>query len=107
MDPERKVVARRALLWTALSYVPLIAGVAWAAFAASHWAGSRGVFLAVSGAMAGIAGSAALFLPVTRQVAPTRRLLGMSLARYTYLSIGVAIAIAVALAIAAFAVPEN
>jgi hypothetical protein len=57
--------------------------------------------------MAGVAASSALFFPVIRQFAPTRLLLGMTFARYTYVSIWLGIAIAVVLAIAAFAIPQN
>src|SRR5450759_5317156 len=107
LDPQRKAAIRRALLWLPLSYIPLLAGIAWAFFAWRHWAGSRGTFLAVSGVMIGVAASYALSFPFIRIVSANRRLMGMSLARYTYVSIFIAIAIAVALAVAAVVVPPG
>lgn len=61
----------------------------------------------MSGVMVGVAASSALFFPVLKVLSPKRRLMGMSLARYTYVSILLAIAIAAVLAIAAVAVPEK
>ena len=57
--------------------------------------------------MVGVATSSALFFPVVRQLPPTRLLMGLSLARYSYLSIWVGIAIAAVLLIAAIAIPQN
>jgi hypothetical protein len=57
--------------------------------------------------MIGLAASSALFLPVLRRLAPTRRVLGMSISTYTYLSMGTAIAMAVVLAAVAFLVPQK
>ena len=106
-DPQKKTVIRYPWSWSAISYIPLVAGIAWAWFATRHWAGSRGVFLAVSGVMVGVAASSALFLPVLKVLSPKRRLMGMSLAGYTSFSILVAIGIAVVLAIVAVAVPDK
>jgi hypothetical protein len=88
-------------MWLPISYIPLLAGIAWAFFATGHWAGTRGVFLAVSGLMVGVAASSALTFPFIRAVSPNRQLMRMSLARYTYVSISIAIAVAVVLAVAA------
>jgi hypothetical protein len=54
-----------------------------------------------------LAASSALFFPTLDVLSPTRRLMGMSLSRYTLVSCLLAIALAVALAIAAFAVPQK
>src|SRR3981081_1007450 len=83
LDPERKAAIRRSLVWIPISYIPLVVGVAWAFFASRHGAGSRGVFLAVSGVMVGVAASSALFYPVVRVTSPNRVILGVSLANYT------------------------
>jgi hypothetical protein len=107
LGPQRKAAIRQLLLWTSISYIPLLGGLAWAFFATRHWAGSRGVFLSVSGVMIGVAASSALFFPVLRLVNPKLRLMGMSVAGYTYVSISLAIAIAAVLAVAAFAIPQK
>ena|ERR1700730_13811789 len=111
LDPERRAAVRRSVVWIPISYIPLVAGIAWAFFASGHWPGSRGVFLGVSGAMIGVAVSSSLFYPVVRVLSaarrPNRLFLGMSLASYTYVSIWLALAIAAGLAIAAFAIPQN
>lgn len=106
-DQQRKEAIRHAWLWSAISYIPLVAGIAWALFAMRHWAGSRGVFLGASGVMVGVAASSAIFFPVLKGLSPKLRLMGISLARYTQVSIVLAIAIAVVLAIAGVAVPEK
>ncbi len=93
-------------MWTAISYVPLLAGIGWVLFATRHWFGSRGVFLGISGLMIGVAASSVLFLPFLRATAGTRRLLGMSVDKYTYLSTSIAIGIAAVLAVAASLVPQ-
>jgi hypothetical protein len=107
LDPQRKAAMRRALLWAPVSYVPLLGGLAWAFFASSHWTGSRAAFLAASGVMFGAAASTALYLPVLRTLGALRRVMGMSLVRYSYISIFVAIAIAVALLVAAVVEPQG
>ena len=106
MDQQRKSARRRAVMWSSISYIPLVAGVAWFFFAMGHWSGSRAAFLAVSGAMVGVSATSALFLPVLRLLSPTRRLLGMSLTQYTYVSISAAIAIAAVLLVVAFVIPK-
>jgi len=106
LDPQRRAAIRRSLVWVPISYVPLVGGLAWAFFAAGHWTGTRAVFLAVSGVMIGVAASSALYLPVLRVTSPNRRLLGMSLTRYSYISIVLALAIAAVLAVAAIAIPH-
>jgi hypothetical protein len=65
MDPQRKAAIRRALLWLPISYIPLLAGIAWAFFVTGHWAGSRGMFLALNGVMIGVAASYALSFPLS------------------------------------------
>ncbi|HLQ15099.1 MAG TPA: hypothetical protein VK256_04495 [Candidatus Eisenbacteria bacterium] len=75
-------------------------------FATRHWAGSRGVFLGVSGLMIGVAASSALLLPFLRATAGTRRLMGMSVEKYTYFSTSLAIGIAAVLGVAAVAAPQ-
>jgi hypothetical protein len=87
--------------WAAVSYVPLIAAGAWAFYAASHWHGTKGALLASSGVMVGLAVSSALFFPVLSELGPNRRLIGMSISRYTAVSISLALGIAGALAVAA------
>ncbi len=87
--------------WAAVSYIPLIGCVAWAFYATGHWHGTTGGLLASSGVMVGLAGSSALFFPVLSELGPNRRLLGMSISRYTAVSISLALGIAVALAVAA------
>jgi hypothetical protein len=105
VDQQRKAAIRQSLVWSALSYIPVVAGIAWFSFAWHQWSG-RGQLLAVSGLMIGLAASSALFLPVLRRlVPPTRRMLGMSVSTYTYLSISAAIAIAAVLAVVAFVIP--
>jgi hypothetical protein len=104
VDRPRKGAIRKALAWSAISYIPLTAGIAWFIFAYRQWSG-RGQLLAGSGFLIGIAASAALFLPALRLFAPTRRPLGMSVSTYTYLSISAAIAMAAILAVIAFAIP--
>jgi energy-converting hydrogenase Eha subunit E len=79
----------------------LLGGLAWAFFASSHWTGSRAAILAVSGVMLGAGASTALYLPVLRTLSTGRRVMGMSLVGYSYISIFFAITIAVALAITA------
>ena len=106
-DPQRKAGIRESLLWTLISYVSLLAGIAWAFFAANHWAGSRGVFLAVRGVMVGVAASSALFFPVLKLRAPNRRLMGMSISRYTQVTVVLAAAIAAVLIVAALAIPQK
>lgn len=108
MHQQRKAAIRQSLVWSSISYVPVVAGIAWFAFAIRHWSGSRGAFLAVSGLMVGIAASSALYLPVLQRLNPKRRgLFGISVARYTYISISAAIAIAAVLVVAAFLVPDT
>jgi hypothetical protein len=94
-------------MWNAISFLPLFAAIAWWLFAIDHWAGMRGLLVAASGLMICLAASSALFFPALQALSPNRRLMGMSLARYTLVSILVGIAIAVALAIAALAVPQK
>ena len=101
LDPQRKAAIRRALFWAPVSYIPLLGGLAWAFFASSHWTGSRAAILAVSGVMLGAGASTALYLPVLRTLSTGRRVMGMSLVGYSYISIFFAITIAVALAITA------
>lgn len=104
LDPLKQAAIRRSLVWLGLSYVPLIGGCAWAIFAFGHWAGSRGPLLAGSGLLIGLAASSALFFPFLRAVAkPNRRLLGMSIATYTLVSVLAGIALAAVLAVIAIA----
>jgi hypothetical protein len=107
LDPERHAAIRRSLRWVPISYLPLFGGIAWWLFATDHWAGMRGLFLASSGLMICLAASSALFFPTLDVLSPNRRLLGMSLSRYTLVSCLLAIAIAIALSIAAIATPES
>lgn len=107
LDPQRKAAIRKSLVWLPISYLPLLAGLAWAFFATRQWAGSRGMFLAVSGVMTGVAASSALSFRFVRLVSPNRQLMRMSLARYTYVSIFIAIAIAAVLAVAAVVLPPG
>jgi hypothetical protein len=93
-------------MWTAIGYVPLLVGIGWVLFATRHWFGSRGVFLGISGLMIAMAASSVLFLPFLRATAGTRRLMGMSVDKYTYLSTSVAIGIAAVLAVAAALIPQ-
>jgi hypothetical protein len=72
-------------------------------FATSHWAGSRGMLLGLSGLMIGLAASSALTMPFLRAVSTNRQ----GIARYMYISISVALAIAVVLLVAAFLVPPG
>lgn len=91
-------------MWSAFSYIPLIAGIAWFIFSWHHW-GARGQLLALSGLMVGLGASSGLLLQAMRAVVPQRRPLGLSVSTYTYLSVGMAIAMAVVLAVVAFVVP--
>ena len=93
-DPERQAALRRSLKWLAFSYVALGAAGGWALFAVRHWPGSKGGLLAVSGVMVCLAADSALISRFLLEVSPHRRVLGMSLARYTTVSIFVAIAVA-------------
>jgi hypothetical protein len=104
VDQHGKASIRRSLAWSVLSYIPVVAGIAWFIFAWHQWPGP-GPLLAVSGLMVGLAGSSALFLPLLRQLAPTQRVFGMSVSAYSYVSIGAAIAIAMVLAVVAFLIP--
>jgi len=65
------------------------------------------MFLAVSGVMVGVAASSALFFPVVRATSPTRLLLGMSVAGYTWLSIWLALGLAAIFAVVGLAIPQN
>jgi hypothetical protein len=60
----------------------------------------------MSGLMIGVAASSALFLPFLRSTAGTRRLMGMSVEKYTYVSTSLAIGIAAVLGVAAVVVPQ-
>ena len=104
VDQQRKADTRWSLTWSVLSYIPVVAGIAWFIFAWNQWPGP-GPLLAVSGLMVGLSASSALFLPLLRRLVPTRRVLGMSISAYTYISIGAAIAMAVVLAVVAFLIP--
>ncbi len=104
MDPQTKVASRRAIVWSALSYIPLVAGIAWAVFALDHWAGPRGQLLAGSGLLVGLAGSAAVFLPVLQVRNPMRRFMGVSTTVYMVASISAAVLLAAVLAIIAVTV---
>jgi hypothetical protein len=92
MDSVTKTAMRRVIAWSALSYVPLLAGIGWAIFAVGHWTRSQGELLAVSGFLLGAAASAFLFLPVLRLRASTPRFMGLSVTAYTVVSVSVAIA---------------
>jgi fluoride ion exporter CrcB/FEX len=107
MDPQRQAAIRQALLRLPISYAPLLGGLVWALFASRNWAGPRGDFLAVSGVMIGLAASSALSLPFLRVVTEGRKVMRMSLTRYTYVSISIAIGIAVVLVGAAVLVPPE
>jgi len=100
-----KVAAGRIIVWSALSYIPLVAGIAWAAFSVDHWTGSRAQLLAGSGFLVGAAASSVLFLPVLRRSNPMRRFLGLSITGYTVASVSAAVLLAATLAIIAFTVP--
>lgn len=93
---------RQSLLRVRFSFLPLLAGISWAFFAARQWAGTRGVFLGVSGVMIGVAASSALTLPFIRLVSGYRPAGSRSLTRSTYVSIAIAIAVALVLAVATF-----
>ena len=56
--------------------------------------------------MIGVAASSALFLPFLRATAGTKRLMGMSVEKYTYVSTSLAIGIAAVLGVAAVVVPQ-
>jgi hypothetical protein len=103
--PQKKVAAGRVIVWSALSYIPLVAGIAWVVFSVSHWTGSRGQLLAGSGFLVGAAASSALFLPVLRLRNPTRRFLGLSITGYTVASVSAAVLLAATLAMIAITVP--
>jgi hypothetical protein len=105
MDPGKEAAVRRSVKWVAISFVPLFAGPAWLLFAQGHWAGSRGVFLGMSGLMIGLAADSALLLPFFRAINSTRRVLGMTNVRYTVVSFWLAIGIAAVLLVAAVVVP--
>jgi hypothetical protein len=94
MDPERKAAIRRSIKWLAFSYVALGAAAGWALFAVRQWPGSRGGLLAVSGVMFCVAADSALISRFISELSPNRRILGMTIARYTAVSIFVATAIA-------------
>jgi hypothetical protein len=91
-------------MWSAISYIPLVAGIAWFIFAWHQW-GGRGQLLAVSGLMVALGASSWLFLQALRVVVPKRRPLGMSISTYSYLSFASALAMAAVLALVAFAIP--
>lgn len=91
-------------MWSATSYIPLVAGVAWFIFAWHRW-GGRGQLLALSGLMFALGASSGLFLQALRVVVPKQRPLGMTFSTYSYLSIASAFAIAAVLALVAFAIP--
>ena len=95
----------RVIAWSALSYIPLVAGIGWAVFAAGHWTRSQGELLAVSGFLLGAAASALLFLPVLRLRASTRRFMGLSVTAYTVVSASAAVILAVVLALVALTIP--
>src|SRR5690242_15072710 len=96
---------RRAIAWSALSCIPLLAGIGWAVFAGGHWTRSQGELLAVSGFLLSAAASALLFLPVLRLGASTRRFAGLSVTAYTVVSVSAAIVLAVVLALIAVTIP--
>jgi hypothetical protein len=96
---------RRVIAWSALSYIPLVAGIGWAVFAAGHWTRSQGGLLAASGLLLGAAASTLLFLPVLRLRAATRRFLGLSVTAYTVVSVLAALILAVVLALIAVTIP--
>jgi hypothetical protein len=98
-------MTRRVVAWSALSYIPLLAGIGWAVFAVGHWTRSQGQLLAVSGFVLGAAASALLFLPVLRLRASTRRFVGLSVTAYTVVSVSAAIVLAVVLALIAVTIP--
>jgi hypothetical protein len=96
---------RRVIAWSALSYIPLIAGFAWVVFSLGHWSRSQGELFAACGFLIGAAASSALFLPVLRLRAPTRRFLGLSVTGYTVASVAAAVVLAAMLAMIAVTVP--
>ena len=105
VDQQKKAAIRRSLVWSAVSYIPIVAGIAWLVFAWPRWSG-RGPLLAASGLIIGAAAGSALFLPVLRRLVPTtKRMWGMSVSTYTYLSISAAIVMAAVLVIVAFVIP--
>jgi hypothetical protein len=53
--------------------------------------------------MIGVAASSLLFLPTLRAINPSRRLMGLSVDRYTVVSVLIAVAISAAIAVTAFA----
>jgi hypothetical protein len=107
LDPQREAAIRRSLVWNGISFLPLLAAIAWWLFATDHWAGMRGLLLAASGLMIGLGASSALFFPALNALSPTRRVLGMSLAKYTLVSILIAVAAAAVLAVLAVAVTQK
>ena len=105
MDQPKTAAVRWSLIWSALGYIPLVAGIAWFIFAWRQWSG-RGPLIATSGLLVGLATSSALFLPILRRlVPPTRRRFGMSVSTYMYLSISAALAMAALLMVVAFVGP--
>jgi hypothetical protein len=102
IDPQRQAGIRRSLRWMWLSYVPFFAIFPWVFFATSHWTGTRSRLLASSGAVILMAASSVLFLPFLRAVNPKGRLMGMSLVRYTVVSLVIGLAVAIGFSVAAF-----
>jgi hypothetical protein len=89
------------IAWSALSYIPLVAGIAWVVFALGHWSRPQSELFATSGFLIGAAASSVLFLPVFRLRAPRRKFLGLSVREYTIVSVAMAVVLAAMLAMTA------
>jgi O-antigen ligase len=86
---------------SALSYIPVVAGIAWVVFALGHWSRPQSELFATSGFLIGAAASSVLFLPVLRLRAPTRKFLGLSVSQYTLISVAMGVLLAAMLAMTA------
>ncbi|HEY0829815.1 MAG TPA: hypothetical protein VGE99_01655 [Candidatus Dormibacteraeota bacterium] len=107
MEPPSQASIRRAFLWAYVSFIPLVGSLAWALFATRQWPGSRGRLLTASGFMLLLAASSASFYPILRTLAPQKRLLGLSVAKYIFVSIAIALGLAAAAAVLAIATPQT
>jgi hypothetical protein len=74
-------------MWSAISYIPLVAGIAWFIFPWHQW-GGRGQLLALSGLMIALGASSGLFLQALRVVVPKRRCRTAKLHRLCRPSVG-------------------
>jgi hypothetical protein len=107
MEPPSQASIRRAFLWACISFIPLVGSLAWAFFATRQWPGPRGMLLTASGFMLLLAASSASFYPILRTLAPQKRVLGLSVAKYTFVSIAIALGVAVVLVAVAVGTPQT